>query len=130
MTSRQEHRNAERNAAKRAPAKAGTAGAAGAANAAGAPRSQNAAGAAAALANLNVNLPGDWTTQAAGALGDSIVKRRAAQGDREALFSWGIRVMSEAPGVVGAPLPMGAGGRSPKAEAGFKRHTLKLPVDH
>jgi len=46
MPSRQERRKAERDAAKRAPAKAG------------------AAGAAAALANLNVNPLGDWTTQA------------------------------------------------------------------
>jgi len=58
--SRQERRKAERDAAKRKPAQAGTAGAAGAAGAEG------AAGAAAALANMNVNvIPlGDWTTQA------------------------------------------------------------------
>ena len=49
MTSRQERRKAERDAAKRAPAKAGAAG---------------AAGAAAALENLNVNPLGDWKTQA------------------------------------------------------------------
>ena len=57
--SRQERRKAEREAAKRAPARAGAAGAAGA--------NQGAAGAAAALANLNVNVNpplGDWTTQA------------------------------------------------------------------
>jgi hypothetical protein len=52
--SRQERRKAERDAAKRAPAKSGAGGAGG------------AAGAAAALANLNVNpLGDDWTTQAA-----------------------------------------------------------------
>ena len=50
--SRQERRKAERDAAKRAPAKTGTAGAAG------------AAGAAAALANLTVEPLGGWTTQA------------------------------------------------------------------
>jgi len=49
MPSRQERRKAERDAAKRAPAQAGAAG---------------AAGAAAALANLRVNLDGNWTTQA------------------------------------------------------------------
>ena len=47
--SRQERRKAERDAAKRTPARAGAAG---------------AAGAAAALANLNVTPLGDWTTQA------------------------------------------------------------------
>ena len=49
MPSRQERRKAERDAAKRAPAQAGAGG---------------AAGAAAALANLNVDPLGDWTTQA------------------------------------------------------------------
>jgi hypothetical protein len=47
--SRQERRKAERQAAKRAPAQAGAAG---------------ATGAATALANLNVNPLGDWTTHA------------------------------------------------------------------
>ena len=46
MPSRQERRKAERDATKRAPAQA------------------RAAGAAAALANLNVDPAGDWTTQA------------------------------------------------------------------
>ena len=46
--SRQERRKAERDAAKHAPRVGGT----------------GAAGAAAALANLNVNAGGDWTTQA------------------------------------------------------------------
>ena len=52
--SRQERRKAERDAAKRAPAKTTAAGAG----------AGGAAGAAAALANLNVNQLGDWTTQA------------------------------------------------------------------
>jgi hypothetical protein len=52
--SRQERRKAERDAAKRAPAKTGAAGGAGAAG---------TAGAAAALANLTVNPLGDWKTQ-------------------------------------------------------------------
>ena len=47
--SRQERRKAERDAAKRAPARTGAAA---------------AAGAGAALANLNMNPLGDWTTQA------------------------------------------------------------------
>jgi len=55
--SRQERRKAERDAAKRAPARSGAGGAGGAAAA-------RAAGAAAALANLTVNPLGDWTTQA------------------------------------------------------------------
>jgi len=92
-----------------------------------------AAGAAAALANLNVDPPGDWTTQAADpnvlfrALGDSFVKRKAAEGDREAQFSWGVRVMSEAAGVSGVHI--GSGGRSPKAEAGLELWN-KFPVAH
>jgi hypothetical protein len=78
MASRQERRKAEREAAKRAPANA---------------RAEGAAGAAAALANVNVNVNpvGDWTTQAADpnvlprALGADILKRRAAEGDRQGL---------------------------------------------
>jgi len=49
MPSRQERRAAERDAAKRAPAQAGAGG---------------AGGAAAALASVDVNPLGDWTTQA------------------------------------------------------------------
>jgi hypothetical protein len=76
MPSRQERRKAERDAAKRAPAKSGAAG---------------AAGAATALANVNVNPLGDWSTQAGdpwvllNALGAEVVKRKAAQGDRQGL---------------------------------------------
>jgi hypothetical protein len=87
MTSRQERRKAERDAAKRAP-RAGPAGATGAAGVGGA---AGGVGAAAALANLNVNARGDWTTQAADsrglfrALGPGIVKQRAAEGDRQGL---------------------------------------------
>ena len=70
MASRQERRKAERDADKRAPAQAGAAG---------------AGGAAAALADLNVNPVGDWTTQAADpyelfrAHGAQIVKHRAGE---------------------------------------------------
>ena len=118
MPSRQERRKAERDAAKRAPAQAGAAG---------------AAGAAAALANLNVNVNpvGDWTTQTKDprvlvrALGAEVVKRRAGEGDREAQWSLGYSLMCEA-GVPGTPL--GAGGRSPKADVGlelFAPHTFQ-----
>ena len=54
MPSRQERRKAERDAAKRAPGQAGAAGATGAAGAA----------AAAARAEVDVNPPGDWKSQA------------------------------------------------------------------
>ena len=82
MPSRQERRKAERDAAKRAPARAGAGGAAGAAGAAG---GAGAAGAAAALANLNVNPLGDWTTQTGDpmvlleSLGAKVVKQKAAR---------------------------------------------------
>jgi hypothetical protein len=90
--SRQERRKAEREAAKRAPARAGAAGAAGANQGAarvagGNQGAAGAAGAAAALANLRVNVTpplGDWTTQAEDpnplfhALGRPMVKQRAA----------------------------------------------------
>jgi hypothetical protein len=97
--SRQERRKAEREAAKRAPARAGAAGAAGA--------NQGAAGAAAALANLrvNVNPPlGDWTTQAKDptallhALGPQMVKQKAAAGDRDAQYSLGYVLVGKAGG--------------------------------
>ena len=121
MPSRQERRAAERDAAKRAPGQAGAEG---------------AGGAAAALANLNVhvNPVGDWTTQAADpgvlleTLGIDVLKRRAEAGDREAQFSQGCLLMNEA-GVPGTPL--GAGGRSPKADVGFvELCTDQFPVDH
>jgi len=92
MPSRQERRQAERNAAKRAPAKATAAG---------------AAGAAAALENLNVNVNqlGDWTSQTEDAsvlvraLGVEVVKKMAGEGDRDAQYSRGIMLVSEAAGV-------------------------------
>jgi hypothetical protein len=60
MPSRQERREAEREAAKRAPARAGAAGAAGAnqgaARVAGGNQGAAGAAAAAALANLRVNI--------------------------------------------------------------------------
>ena len=114
MASRQERRKAERDAAKRAPGQAGAAGAGG-----------GAGGAAAALAKLNVNVNpvGDWTTQAEDpavlfrALGAETVKQRAAEGDREAQWTRGYQLLTEAEGAAGTPL--GTAGRSPKADVGF-----------
>ena len=60
-------------------------------------------------------------------LGAQVVERRAAEGDREAQYSMGYRLMSEAR-VAGTPL--GAGGRSPKADAGLARCTAQFPVAH
>jgi TPR repeat protein len=115
--SRQERRKAERDAAKRAPARAGAAGAAGA--------NQGAAGAAAAaLANLNVNVNpplGDWTTQAKDptvllrALDPQMVKQRADAGDRDAQYSLGYALVGKAGGV---GKPLSTGGRSPQSDEG------------
>jgi len=99
--SRQERRKAERAAAKRAPVEAGVARAAGAAG---------AAGAAAALGNLHVNPVDDWTTQAED---PAAVKRKVGEGDREARFSYGCRLLSEVNTV------RQDAGRSPRAEAGL-----------
>jgi hypothetical protein len=96
MPSRQARRQAERDAAKRKPGQARGEATAGAAVAA------EAAGAAAALANLNVNPGGDWSTQATDpnllihALGAHILEQRAVSGDREAQFSQGCLLLSEA----------------------------------
>jgi hypothetical protein len=115
MPSRQERRKAERDAAKRAPR----------ADAAG------AAGAAAALGNLGMNVGGDWTTQAEDpwvlirAVGAEIVRQRARAGDREAQFSQGYKLVSDADEGVGTML--GEGGRSPKADVGFALCTAQFP---
>jgi len=107
MASRQERRKAERDAAKRAPGQAEAAG---------------AGGAGAARANVNMNPVGDWTTQTADPsvlireVGAEILKRRAGEGDREAQWSLGYRLVSEADGPAG--IEPGAGGRSPKADVG------------
>ena len=118
--SRQERRKAERDAAKRAPAQAGAAG---------------AGGAAAARANVNVNPVGDWTTQAEDpelllrALGAEIsVKQRAGEGDREAQWSLGCRLMREAEGAAGTPV--GTSGRSRQADVGLSPRTVQFPVAH
>jgi len=105
MPSRQERRKAERDAAKRAPARSVAAG---------------AAGAAAALANLSLDPGGDWTTQAEDpialleSLGTEILKQKAAAGDRAAQYSRGCMLMAEA----GAYFA-GAAGRSPQAQVGL-----------
>jgi TPR repeat protein len=121
--SRQERRKAERDKAKRAPARAGAAGDAGAAGAnQGAAR---AAGAAAALANLHVNVNpplGDWTTQAEdptdlyNALGPQMVKQRADAGDRDAQYSLGVRLVGEGGYAEGEEVPLG---RSPQSDEGM-----------
>jgi hypothetical protein len=111
MPSRQERRKAERDAAKRAPAQAGAAG---------------AGGAAAARTHVNAKRGGDWTKQAADAgvsfdaLGDDVVMRMARQGDREAQWSLGFRLVEEADGDGGL---LGAGGRSPVADVGLANST-------
>ena len=125
MPSRQERRRAERDAAKRAPRAgaadaagaaraaraAGASGAAGAAEAAEAAGAAGAAGVAAALANLNVNARGDWTTQAEDpwvlvrARGAEIVEQRAGEGDMEAQFSQGYVLLAEAAEDVAVVLP-------------------------
>jgi hypothetical protein len=135
MPSRQERRKAERDAAKRAPARAGAAGAGGAggaggaAGAAGATRAGGAggaggaAGAAAALANLSVDPGGDWTTQASDpfalyeSLGREILKQKADAGDRAAQFSQGWILVAESDEDVAGL--SGAAGRSPRALVGL-----------
>ena len=117
MGSRQERRRAERDAAKRAPAKTG------------ATRAAGAAGAAAALANLNVN--GDWTTQTEdphvliNALGPRSLKQKAAEGDRAAQYSLGFHLVSGAGGYTGK-VPGGAACRTAEAEVGLEGCTSKF----
>jgi hypothetical protein len=118
MPSRQERRRAEREAAKRAPAQAGAAG---------------AAGAGATPANVTANPLGHWTTQAADpgalfvALGAENVKRKAGEGDGEAQFSEGYRLLSvnEVEGT-----PLGSAGRSPEADAGSALVPHSVSVAH
>ena len=98
--SRQERRKAERDAAKRGPAKAGAAGA--------------------AAARANVHPLGDWRTQTADpnvmfdAIGPANVSAQASAGDRDAQYSQGYRIMSNAGGASGGPL--GGAGRSQLAD--------------
>jgi hypothetical protein len=49
------------------------------------------------------------------AIGAQVVKRKADEGDREAQWSLGYRLLSE-DGVPG--MPLGAAGRTPKADVG------------
>jgi len=122
MPSRQARRAAERDAAKRAPGQAGAGGAAG------------SGGDAAPIANLNVNQGGDWTTQAEDpyalfrAIGADIVKERARAGDREAQWSLGFQLTSEAIGAAGTP--PGAASTSPHADVGFALRTGLFQVAH
>jgi hypothetical protein len=83
---------------------------------------------------VNINPVGDWTTQAEDpfvlfrALGEEIVIQQVIAGDREALFSVGFSLVSEADGATGTPL--GAAGRSPKADVGLALCTDKFPATH
>ena len=130
MPSRQERRRAERDAAKRAPARAGAAGAegggggaAGAGEAGGGEGGAGAAGATAALANLGVDPGGDWTTQdedyrvLVRSLGPRVVQQRAIAGNREAQYSLG-RVLVAGAGA-GDAGGSGAAGRPPKGLVGL-----------
>ena len=56
------------------------------------------------------------------------MKRKAGEGDGEARWSQGCRLMSEADGGAGSTL--GASGRSPKADVGLARCTETFPVAH
>ena len=110
MPSRQERRKEVRDAAKRAPARAGATGDAGA-----------------APARANANTLGDWKTQGEDAQllfeahGAWVVKQRADAGDQEAQFSQGSVMMAEADAAAGVHhLGLGASGRSPKADVGLE----------
>ena len=127
MPSRQERRRLERDAAKRAPAKAGAAGAAGAGGSGGSGgggAGGGGGGAAATLVDVHVNPLGDWSMQAENpwdlirAIGVEGVRQRAAEGDMEAQFSMGIRTLREADGFAQTAVP-GASGRSYLADVGL-----------
>ena len=113
---------AERDAAKRAPAKSGAVGAGG------------AGGAAAARVDVNVDPLGDWRTQTEDpavlirSLGYEVVKQRATEGEGEAQFSQGCLLVSRADGGFGTPL--GGSGRSPQADVGLELCTAQFPVAH
>ena len=117
MSSRQERRKAERDAAKRAPAQAGAAGAGGAAAARANPHPHVA----------TMNPRGDSTTQAGDpndlfqSTGPEILKTRADRGDREAQYTLGYWLVSEAEGP--AATRLGTAGRSPKADVGLALYT-------
>ena len=71
------------------------------------------------------------------ALGTEVVKRKAGEGDREAQWSLGYRLVRDAAGgrlvreaAGGAGMPLGAGGRSPKAEVGLALCTDSFPFAH
>jgi hypothetical protein len=117
MPSRQERRQAERDAAKRAPGQAGATG---------------AGAAAAARANVNMNPVGDWTTQTEHpfvlfrALGVEIVVQKAFAGDREAQWSRGYQLVSDADRAAGGTT-LGTSGRSRKVDVGFALRTAQFP---
>jgi len=114
MPSRQERRKAERDAAKRAPAKAGAV---------------DAGGAAAARANVQVTPLGDWSTQTedSAQLGAKILEQKADEGDAEAQFSMGGWLLSKADAGAGS---RGAAATSPTADelVGLELCTNKFPA--
>jgi len=111
MPSRQGRRRAERDAAKRAPARTEPSGV------------------------VSVNPLGDWTTQADyheelfQEVGEEVLKQMAAAGDGAAQFSLGCRLMSEAGGYTGF---MGAAGRSQIADVGLAlaAHAFRVAHQH
>jgi len=64
------------------------------------------------------------------ALGPAIVIRRAGEGDRHAQYCLGVWLTNEATVAAGTGTPMGAGGRSPKAEVGLALRTTQYPIVH
>ena len=124
MPSRQERRKAERDAAKRAPGQAGAPTATGA-----------KAIYAAALVDINVRInAGDWSTQIGDP--DMLFESRGAEwvnqkagdgrrgGDREARFSLGCRLVSEADETAGSELS--AAERLQKLDVGFALCTAQF----
>jgi hypothetical protein len=53
------------------------------------------------------------------ALGEATVLQKAGEGDRDALYSLGCCLVSQADGVAGRTMGLGAGGKSPKANVGL-----------
>jgi len=62
------------------------------------------------------------------ALGVELVMQRVAEGDREAQWSLGYWLVSEADG--GAVMPLGAASRSSQADVGFEVCTARFPIAH
>jgi len=75
---------------------------------------------------------GDWTTQAADptllfhSIGAAILKQRAGEGDREAQFSQGYRLVASEADMAAGAVTFGASGRSPRTDVGL----LALCIDN